>query len=390
MVIRRISLAAGLAVLPYAVSAQGLPPIERTFANGATLRLYGQIDKGVLQYDDGIDTESYGLIDNANSSTRAGVRYNQHFGAWEFENRNEINYAPYSSSNANILNTSPDSDDYEFTNANIRWLDFTLANDRFGKFWLGQGGMATDGVQEIDLSGTDVIAYSSVADSAEGQIIRFSAPGLTFDQSLSDVTIGDAFTNYDGPRRVRFRYDTPAFNGFTFAAAFGRDLLSDDPDVHEENIFDSSLVYAGEFGDIKLEAGVGYYWQENDSTNWGGSASALHGPTGLNLTLALGTKSPEDEGHGNYWYSKLGLLRDLVSWGATAMSLDYYAGDDFFLDEGAGITSSSSDSWGLALVQNIDRANTELWLTYRSYDYADNSASYEDGQAIFAGARFRF
>ena len=41
--------------------------------------------------------------------------------------------------------------------------------------------MATDGIQEIDLSGTDVIAYSSVADLAGGQIVRFSDPGLGFD-----------------------------------------------------------------------------------------------------------------------------------------------------------------------------------------------------------------
>ena len=41
-------------------------------------------------------------------------------------------------------------------------------------------------------------------------------------------------------------------------------------------------------------------------------------------------------------------------------------------------------------MQNIDRANTELWLTYRSYDYADDFASYDDGRAVFGGARFRF
>jgi hypothetical protein len=54
------------------------------------------------------------------------------------------------------------------------------------------------------------------------------------------------------------------------------------------------------------------------------------------------------------------------------------------------ITSSTSDTWSVALVQNIDRANTELWLTYRSYDYSDNAASYDNGQALFGGARFQF
>ena len=41
-------------------------------------------------------------------------------------------------------------------------------------------------------------------------------------------------------------------------------------------------------------------------------------------------------------------------------------------------------------MQNIDRANTYLWLTYRSYDYSDDVASYDDGQAIFGGVFFSF
>lgn len=367
--------------------AEGLPPIEWDVPGG-TLTLYGQINKGVLSYDDGIDTESYGLIDNANSSTRVGLKYSHDFGAWTFENVNEIQYAPYSSSNASILNDSPSSEDYEFTNANIRKLDFTLANERAGKFWLGQGSMATDGIQEIDLSGTNVIAYSSVGDSAGGQIIRFSNPGLPFDGSLSDVTVGAAFTNYDGPRRVRARYDTPTYANFTFAAAYGRDLLSDDSDVREQNIFDAALTYANDYDAFKVGAGLGYYWQEDDITTWGGSASALHKPTGLNLTAGFGTGSPEDGPDGQWWYAKLGLIRDFVTWGDTAMSVDYYKGDDFLVTGDA--TSSTSESWSLALVQNIDRANTELWLTLRQYDYDDNVASYEDGQAIFGGARFKF
>jgi hypothetical protein len=218
--------------------------------------------------------------------------------------------------------------------------------------------------------------------------MRFSDPDLSFEESLSGVTIGDAFTNYDGPRLVRIRYDTPSFRNLTFAAAYGRNLLSDNADTREQNTFDAALTYANSFSDVEVEAGLGYYWQADDRTSWGGSVSGLHAPTGLNLTLGFGTGSPEDGPDGQWWYSKLGLLRDYVGWGATALSLDYYQGDDFFLSGDA--TSSSSDSWGLAVVQNIDHANTELWFTLRSYDYADDVASYDDGQAIFGGARFRF
>lgn len=383
-----LTLPLGL-LLASAAWGQGLPPLQREFSNGSTLRLYGQINKGVLSFDDGIDQETYGLIDNANSNTRFGLRYNQSFGDWKFENVNEFAYAPFSTDNTSIVHQSPDAADWDFTNDNIRKIDFTLANDRYGKFWVGQGSMATDGIYEVDLSGTTVIDYSSVADSASAQIIRFSDRSLSFDDSLSGITIGDAFTNYDGPRRVRVRYDTPAFNGFVAAGAFGRNLLSDDADVRDENIFDASLSYGNTFDAFEVKAGLGYYWEEDDTRNWGGSASVLHTPTGLNATLAVGGQDA-DGGNGSYWYGKLGLLRDFVSWGATAAAVDYYSGNDIFLDPDAGITSSSSDSLGVSLVQNIDRANTEIWLTWRTYDYADNANSYEKGQAIFGGARFRF
>jgi hypothetical protein len=103
-------------------------------------------------------------------------------------------------------------------------------------------------------------------------------------------------------------------------------------------------------------------------------------------------------------------LRRFLAWGESAAAVDYYSGDDIFLtgdvqlfdaggepvlDEDGNpviddITSSESESWGLSVVQNIDAWNTELWLTWRGYDYSDDFASYEDGQAIFGGARFTF
>lgn len=374
-----------LAAPALAQDEEGLPPIEASLRNGATVTLYGQINKGILQYDDGAETQSYGLIDNDNSGTRFGLTYEQDFGAWSFENVNEFAYTTFSSSNANVLNTSPNADDYEFTNANIRKIDFTLAHDGYGKFWLGQGSMATDGIAEMDLSGTDVIAYSGVGDSAGGQFLRQS------DGELADFVIGDVYANYDGDRRVRARYDTREFSGFTFAAAYGRNLLSDDSDTREQDLADASLTYENTFSEVfEVVAGVGYYWQQDDAKIFAGSASGLHTPTGVNLTFAAGNQDFDDAGHGTFWYGKLGILRDVISWGATGLSVDYYTGSDLYLDEEAGITGSDSDSWGVGFVQNIDRANTQLWLTYRSYDYADNAASYDDGAALFGGARFSF
>jgi hypothetical protein len=398
------SLAIGTAAAP--AGGQGLPPLERAFASGATVRVYGQINQGILAYDDGNATDTYGLIDNANSGTRFGALYARPFGpAWEFGTRLEFGYTPYSTSNVNQEN--PSDGDWGFDNDNIRWIDFSFANERAGTVFLGQGAMATDGIAELDLSGTGVIGYSSVADSAAAQLLRYTDPD--FDDGQFGPEIGEVFANYDGGRLTRIRYDTPDHAGFSAAFAFGRDLLDGDGDTRELNQYDAALLYATEVDAFAFEAGVGYYGNDDDVSVWAGSASGLHTPTGLNLTFAAGT---EESGgaSGSYWYGKLGILRDVVAWGPSAAALDYYSGDDIYTEDGvelfdaegnpvlddfgnevAGdITSSSSESWGLMLVQGIDAWNTELWLTFRSYEYSDNFASYEDGQAVFGGARFRF
>jgi hypothetical protein len=389
-----------------AAAAQGLPPLQAEFPNGAILRFYGQINKGILVYDDGIDEETYYAIDNDNSGTRFGFRYTQSFGAWTFENVNEFRYAPYSTANINIIDDSPSSDDYEWGNQNIRKIDFSFEHARYGTFSIGQGSMATDGVAEVDLSGTDVIGYSSVGDSAAAQIIRYSDPNLLF---VDNPQIGEAFSDYDGGRLARVRYDTPSFSGFSVALAFGQDLLSDDDDVRDINQYDVSLHYENEYDTVAVAAALGYYANDDDASVWAGSASALHTPTGINGTFAAGTQEFEDD-TGSYWYAKLGLIRDFVAWGDSAMAVDYYSGDDIFTSDGiqlfdgdgnpvfdengdpivGDITSSESTSWGVSLVQNVDAWNTQLWLTWRGYDYSDNFASYEDGQAIFGGARFSF
>lgn len=381
----------GLVAASGAAQAQstGLAPIKFGLSNGGSLTLYGQVNKGIAQYDDGEATRSYGLVDNANSNTRFGLRYDQKFGDWAFQNVNEFAYAPYSTSDVNI--NTPNPNDYAWSNSNIRKIDFTLAQDGYGKFWAGQGSMATDGISEIDLSGTDVIAYSSVGDSASAQLLRFS------DGTLSNIQIQNVFKNQDGDRRVRFRYDTPSFANFTFAAAFGRNLLSSNPDARDANLFDAAVRYKNTFNDtIDFQAGVGYNWRQGfsggeDTNTWSGSASAIHSPSGVNFTLAAGTGETTAGDNANFWYAKLGLLRGFFGEiGKTGMSIDYYDGTDFNLDTEAGITNSDSKSWGVAFVQNIDKANTQLWLTWRNYQFSDSTSSFDDGNVVFGGARFKF
>jgi hypothetical protein len=355
------------------------------------VELYGQINKGVLLYDDGRETETYGLIDNANSSTRLGLRYARPLAAdWTLGTRFEIQYAPYSTSNVSQENRS--GGDQGFDNDNIRWIDFSLRNDRSGTVFLGQGSMATDGIAELDLSGTMVIGYSEIEDTASAQLLRYSDPDL--EAGRFGPAVGDAFANFDGGRLTRVRYDTSSRRGLTASVAFGRDLLSNDPDERDLDQYDAALRYSAKLDTFELLAGVGFAGTGDDVRTWAGSASGLHRPTGLTATFAAGAR---DEGGASrhYWYGKLGLQRDLLAWGVGAAAIDYYAGEDINTvptgsPTSGEITSSDSGSWGFSLVQSIDRWNTQLWLTGRRYDYSDDVARYQRGTAVFGGARFEF
>lgn len=359
-----------------------LPKVEKEFANGSVLRFYGQINKGFLTYDDGLVSETYGLIDNNNSNTRVGLTYNADIGnAWNYLGTLEIQYAPFSTSTANIEQPSPPSSAYEFTNANIRKIDNRFSNDAYGSFYIGQGDMASNDTVKVDLSGTTVIQGVAVSDSAGGQLLRQS------NGTLSQINIKTAFKDYNGlGRKVRVRYDSPEFNGFVVRASYGEDQLATNPSIQNDPLYDIALTYAGEAGDFMYGAQTSYSWADGDSatvTTLNGSASVLHTPTGLNVTLAAASQDNEVR-TGSFWYVKAGWLGSLVDWGKTAIALDYYDGDDIFA------SGSQSTSQSISIVQNVTAWNTEFWLTYRTYEASTVSLAYDDSNAFFVGARFKW
>lgn len=308
---RRGSAAILLAVMPLVPSlaaAQGLQPIETEIGPNTTLRFSGQHNFGILSYDDGDETNTYAPIDNDNSGSRVRLQIFSDLGEWQVESTAEVEYQPYAS---NVVSQLDDEADWDFYDDNIRRLEVSFASERYGKFWLGQGSMATDGIAEADLSGTTVIAYSSLSDTAGGRFFRHD------DGLLSDVNVGSAFTNLDGlGRKLRIRYDTPTWNGFGLKASYGQDYLAD----LDDDLYDVAATYSGEFSDFEVAAAVGYAW--NDGTGidlFSGSLSALHKPSGVSMTLAAGAE--QNEGSGDYGYAKLGYERDFFAMGSTAFSI---------------------------------------------------------------------
>lgn len=364
--------AAALAAAAPAARAE-VKPIVWTFTPKSKLTFYGQVDLGILSYDDGRDTDVYAPVDNSNSTSRLGYWIQSDLnGGWTFRGNLEVEYTP---SPSKTVNQKTDVTNWDFNKNNVRKAEVTFGNKTYGAIWLGQGSMATDSISEIDISGTSVAAYSAVSDIAGGNFYRLAGA------ELSNINVGSTFSNFDGNRRFRARYDTPTFlDGFMASIAYGQEQIKDNDD---NDYYDAALRYNGKFAGFQAQAGVGYSDLGNDTTIWSGSASVIHVKTGISATVALGEQD-KNGATSNSGYLKLGLLRSFFALGKTGLSIDYQKSDE------VKAQNSSADSVGLAVVQNFDKQNLEVYAVVRQYNYDAPGTSYDDGLALFTGVRFKF
>ncbi len=343
--------------------------------SGGYVELYGQFNPALISVDDGQDTETR-LLDNDLSNSRVGLRLMQPYGDNEFTFRLETGLGLPNSSEWNQLGT----DFSGWTREDIRHVDFALKGG-YGKFSAGQGSMASDGAAETDLSYVGTALYSFTNDENSGFFYRGT------DGVLSDITVGDSSSNFDGGRRTRVRYDTPDFNGFSAAVAYGENALSSSDD---DTYYDFAIAYNNTFASgVEFAASVAYAVRDFDNVSGErkdtiGSASVLL-PSGFSFTAAAGSRDDTASGASDpsFWYAKIAYEGDWVAWGKTGVGIDYYDGSDFNND------GSDTKAWGIAVVQRIDSINTDAYLKYRNHDFEDGT-SFDKNEAWVLGARWQF
>jgi len=345
-------------------------PVEKTVTSGQErikLAISGQVNRAVNLIDDGKNTELY-FVDNDTSNTR--VRFIGTAKATDdLTLGSRLEYAVTSNESGEVSQDNEDTGDF----FNVRWADLTLASKSYGKIWLGRGDTASNNTAEVDLSGVDVIAYSSVADPAGGMLFRESGGG----NSLTTVSIANAFNNRDGlSRRDRLRYDTPTFWGFHLAGS-----------VVSDQRYDGALYWGGQGYGFKAAAAAAVADPNNDNTDlqYDGSFSILHEGTGLNLTMSAGLLDRDDEGDPTNFYVKGGWLTRFFSVGQTGFGVDYA--------RSLNLPTGRDDGYsvGVAAVQVFEDYGTELYLQYRLYSLnRDVAPSVENMNVGTVGARVRF
>lgn len=336
-----------------------------TPAHAFEAKVSGQVNHMVMWADNGKDSEFF-ITDNDNSSTRFRFTGEEKFESLAVGFKMEMEAERNSSSKVNIAEGDEKSDDGDF-NFNDRKLEAYFKGG-FGKFSIGKGDGAANGTSEMDLSGTSVIMYSGVNDTAADIEFVDKDTGLQ-----SGIRVDATRNNFDGlSRNERVRYDTPSFSGFSAAAS-----------MTNGDAWEVAGRYSGKFADHKIAAAIGYIdTQDRDSTErtqYGISASWL-APFGLNLTAAYGTADYEDEGRedATNYYIKLGY-----KWDIHAIAVEYGMTED--LDQ----KDDESSNYGVAYVVKPWKG-IELYASGRVYSLDRDDTDFEDISQVMVGTRIKF
>src|SRR5215510_7877029 len=350
-----------------------LAELETTSVRSGThklsFRLYGQVNRALLLWKDGFDSSDH-VVDNHTSSTRFG-----------FVGQATIKPGLTASYRLEIEAAYPASDQiFNAPNGHtgipegsnrleIRHNHWTLASKDLGGLSVGYQSPATDDLTIINL-GSQMNDAPVHYNNAFRIRLDLAKPAI-----ITDLTWGQIAHNVDSLRGNFVRYDTPVVAGFLLSAAAN------------EDIWDVALRYQKEANAFRFAGGIGYMQDaERQFQDLRGSASLIHDPSGLYLSLAGGVRNathalagPDKAAY--FTYSQLGISKQWLSYGKTTIYADYGFYKDFNVSEPLSInpdtnlavvwgtlTSTEVRRWGFGIEQGFDAAATILYAQAHFYD----------------------
>lgn len=376
-----------------------------------SLQIYGQVNKALMIWDDGEDSDAY-VVDNDVSGSRIGlIGKATMWAGWTAGYNLEFDYQDAASDkvdNGGVFNTTTGADLSVHDDGNpseivIRYNNVFIESDRLGRITMGQQSSPADGINEIVLGNSLSNAGLYWGNSF---VVQGTQVGTGIGSAFFQVK--NFVTDLDGNRLDLIRYDSPEIYGFIVSASWG-----------ENDYADLTLRFKREWNSIRIAAGIGYQWQSEfrdlspgapavkRQEVLSGSISVMHVPTGIYGAFAAGeatnrepiaaglTLTPLSSGvqDQNFWYLQLGFERRLLPYGSTTMFGEYGNYDDFAFD------GSQATRWGFGVVQKIDSAAMELYAQYFNYSF-DNYSITEDAETtdynpqdfstVLIGSRIKF
>jgi hypothetical protein len=337
-----------------------------------SLQVYGQVNKALLFFDTGVDSDVF-VVDNDNSSSRFGFQGTASIKpGWTAGYNIEIDLNADSNSNS----VSELDDEGSGLELRVRKNELYVESEQLGRVTIGQGSSAGDGITGIVLGNSQ------------------STAALDFGGALDGGVLG-AFISDLGTSRVdRVRYDTPSIYGFILSASWG-----------EDDLVDVALRFKKEWNSIRFAAGIAYASQTDDNPGSDdsefdqvtGSASIMHVPTGLFAAVSAGNRDiglgaveidgdefDVSDGEQEFLYGQIGIEKRFFSPGSTTLYVDY---GQYEID--SDDLSATVDRFGFGVVQSIDSAAMDIYAHAAFWDVSDFDDK-EDITTVMVGSIIKF
>ena len=371
-----------------------------------SLTISGQVTTALMAWDDGVTSDVYivdpptagGTLFNLNGSAKISPSLTAGFHI-------QIGLDKGARSHQ-VTATDDDGGAAGDTSMVMTLANWYLDHKSLGRVTVGRANTATAGITGIDLGGTGAIANPNVGywNRSFGINVGGAPTGFTWGDAMGGNTVNGSTLS----RANVINYTSPTMGGFSVSAAWG-----------EDNIWDVALRYAGEFSGFRLAAGIGYI---NNSGGTGevtkdnpgvvgpepsqvkGSVSLMHVASGLYVNYAYlnqdnddatGPGTPDTTMH----YVQGGIGKNWTGLGKTVLYGEYARVEDGLASFTTPFPSySNAEVYGLGVVQHIDAAAMELFLSYRRYS-ADTTllpfgngpkVTLDDMDVVMGGARIKF
>jgi predicted porin len=329
-----------------------------------TLQVYGTVAKGLLVFDDGVESDAF-VVDNDAITSVLGFKGEATMKPGVKAGFNIELYI--GDANSGLVSQDDDEGDPGIL---IRKSFVYIESEKLGRVSIGQQSTAADGVTAVSLANTLVSGSPD-----HGFSLEVAGTG--------GIILGEFANDFDAGRDDVIRYDSPSIYGFILSAAWG-----------DDDYYDLALRFAKEWNSIKIAAAVGYQNSDTDDLNGEfealtGSVSVMHVPTGLFASLMLGEKEADDGDEGNFWYLHAGIERKWFDYGTTTLYGEYGQYNDIATLT-QDVASSEAERLGFGIVQHFDSASMDLYAQATFWNFELEGAEEEDLSTLMVGAKIDF
>lgn len=365
-----------------------------------SLQIYGQVNKGLMIWDDGIDSDAF-IVDNTLASSRIGfIGKAQIKPGWTAGYNIEYEIAD---ARADEVYNGKQGDDPDQGTLRLRQNFWYIESDRLGRLSVGHQSTASDGASEVVLGNSMRNADPNLGSNF---CVRSTSSPATCFGGLNTTTAeraGGVYADFQWANDLTadrledvIRYDSPSIYGFILSASWG-----------DNDFADVALRFKKEFNSLRLAAAISYQWDSRvadaKSEALAGSISLMHMPTGLYAAFAAGNREFDTQGSEDqsFWYIQGGIERKWLPYGATTIYGEYgkyngfFLGNSDYLFQGDYTNDSEATRVGFGLNQRIDAAAMDVYAHATFWSFEDNLSKdgnfkYEDLTTIMVGSRIQF